>query len=230
MRFSNGSLVSRACAFAALVGVVVVPLSARAETSVGVRVGTSGFEFGFLYNDYYRADERTVTRCSEWMSEPDMVVALHLARVSGVDLEIILDWRRGGLTWYDVTHRCRQDTYIYHVDLPSDPGPPYGRAWGYWRQHPKRDLRLSDDEIRHFTTLRALSDYSRRAPSEVLRDRRAGKSPREIAGKKHSKSEDTAPPMTAKPKGKSEGPGKSAGSGKSQGHDKGGKSKEKGPQ
>ena len=238
MRFSNGSRVARACVFVALVAAVAVPLSARAETSVGVRVGNAGFEFGFLYNDYYHADERVVTRCSEWMSEPDMVVALHLARVSGVQLEVILDWRKSGLTWYDVTHRCRQDSYIYHVDLPSDPGPPYGRAWGYWRQHPRRDVRLSDDEIRHFTTLRALADYSRRPPSDVLRDRRAGKSPREIAGRRSSKSEDAAPPSLSRrtePAGKAHGKqgdyGKQGGHGDKGDHGKpGSHGKSKGPQ
>jgi len=224
VRFSNGSRAPLACLLAGLVACAAVPQSARAETSVGVHIGSSGFEFGFLYNDYYHADEEVIVGCREWMSEPDMVVALDLARVSGVRLDIILGWRRTGLTWYDITHRCRQDTHIYYVDLPEDTGPPYGRAIGYWRKHPKQDLRLSDDEVRGFVTLKALSDYSRRSPAAVLVERRAGKSPAQIAGKSHGKSEDAAPrsvrseaPRKSEARGTSEGGGKGRGPGKSKG-------------
>ena len=227
MRFSNGSRAPFACLLAGLVACAAVPQSARAETSVGVHVGSSGFEFGFLYSDYYHADDEVVVGCREWMSEPDMVVAMDLARVSSVRLDIILGWRRSGLTWYDITHRCRQNTSIYCVDLPADTGPPYGRALGHWRKHPKQDLRLSDDEIRSFVTLRALSDYSRRSPAAVLVERRAGKSPAQIAGKSHGRSEDASPRSV-----RSEAPRKSEAAPKSEGGGKGrgpGKSKGKGP-
>lgn len=218
MRFSNGPKASVLGLVVGLAALALVPHSARGETSVGVRVGTSGFEFGFLYNDYYHADDHVVVGCSEWMSEPDMVVALHLARVADMDLEIILDWRRGGLTWYDITHRCHRDTNIYYVDLPSDPGPPYGRAWGHWRKHPRQDMRMSDDEIRSFTTLRALSEYSRQRPSEVLQMRRQGKSPSQIAGKHRSKSEDAAPRGSESSSDKGKSNGKSNGKSKGKGH------------
>ncbi len=185
-------------------------LPVQAETSVQVRVGTPGFEFGFLYSDYYRVEVPVVERCSQWLSEPDLVVALHLARRSGVALNIIVDWRRGGMTWYDITHRCNLTTTVYYVELPSDCGPPYGRAVGHWRQHRHKDMRLSDDEIRAFVQLQALSEHGHRTPAEVLRLRKAGKSPGQIAasrpGKAEARHEDTSP--TGKGKGKGHGKGK----------------------
>ena len=179
-------------------------LPVQADTSVQVRVGTPGFEFGFLYSDYYRVEAPVVQHCSQWLSEPDLVVALHLARRSGIALDVIVDWRRQGITWYDITHRCRLTTTVYYVDLPNDCGPPYGRAVGHWRKHRHKDLRLGDDEIRAFVQLQALSEHAHRPPSEVLRLRKEGKSPGQIAATrpgKASRHEDTAPPKSAAGKG-----------------------------
>jgi len=180
----------------------------QADTSVQIRVGTPGFEFGFLYSDYYRVEPPVVEHWSRWLSEPDLVVALHLARRSGVTLEVIVDWRRGGLTWYDITRRCNLTTAVYYVELPGDCGPPYGRAVGHWRRHRHADLRLSDDEVRAFVQLQALSEHAGRAPGEVVRLRREGMSPREIAASRHkaeARREDTSSPAG---KGKGHGKGK----------------------
>jgi hypothetical protein len=207
VRSSNGRLGSILYLAVGLVVLCFSPLRTRAETSVGVHVGSGNFEFGFLYDDYYHVEPRVVERCTESMSEPDVVVALQLARLSGVELNVILDWRRGGISWFDITHRCRLGTDIYYVELPPDPGPPYGRACGYWRKHPRQELRLSDDEVRGFVTLRALSDYSRVPVSEVIRMRKEGYTPARIAESRHqsrslsastragvqSRREDTAP-------------------------------------
>lgn len=188
-------------------------LPVQADTSVQVRVGSPGFEFGFLYSDYYQVEPPVVQQCSQWLSEPDLVVAMHLARRSGIALNIIVDWRRGGMSWYDITHRCRLTSTVYYVELPHDCGPPYGRAVGHWRKHRNKDVRLSDDEIRAFVQLQALSEHGHRAPAEVLRLRKEGKSPAQIAsgrgGKGHARHEDAAPSH-----GKTEAKGKGHGKGK----------------
>jgi hypothetical protein len=240
VRSLNGCLRSAVCLAVTLVVLCFAPFRARGETSVGVRVGGDNFEFGFLYNDYYHVEPRVVERCTESMSEPDVVVALQLARLSGVQLNVILDWRRAGISWFDVTHRCRLGTDIYYVELPPDPGPPYGRACGYWRKHPRQELRLSDDEVRGFVTLRALSDYSNLSAGEVIRMRKQGYTPVRIAESRRQnrslsaatkagmqpRREDTAPSKTSGRADASDSRrrGKSADHGKSE-H---GKSKSKG--
>lgn len=96
--------------------------------------------------------------------------------------------------------------------LPDDArlGPPYGRAHGYWRKHPKRDLPLSDEEIYALVLARALADHAGIEPIEVVRMRARGASPREIAARRQGP-EDTAPP--ARP-GDGDGPGKGKDKGK----------------
>jgi len=174
---------------------------ARADTAVQVRVENSEFEFGFLYGDFYRVDAPTVQRCTRAMSEPDFLVALHLARVSGTKLAIIVDWRRNGLSWFEITHRCKLDTGVFFVDLPADPGPPYGRAWGHWHKKQKGEMRMADEEIRALVELKALSEHSGKAPGDVLRLRRAGHRPVEIAGfkEKHERESAKASKKQGKP-------------------------------
>jgi len=182
----------------------------QAETTVQVRMGTSGFEFGFLYSDYYRVETPVVQRCTAVMSEADFLVALHLARASGAGIDVIVDLRRRGLSWYDITHRCLCTTQVYFVDLPDDPGPPYGRARGHWRKNRRDDFQMSDDEIRAFVQLAALSQHGGKSPAEVLRLRRSGRSPAEIAGSKGKgkPGEDTAPPAQSKSSQPGKGKGK----------------------
>jgi hypothetical protein len=172
----------------------ILACSASADTTVDVRVGTSGFEFGFLYSDYYGADERVVREHTEWLSESDFVVALHLARLSGRDLDLLVEWRRGGRSWSDITHRCELTADVYRVELTRDPGPPYGRAWGYWKKHPKKSIELSDEEIRAFVVLKAMSDFTRKPAAEIVRLQNEGWTPRKIANGKVAREDASAPP------------------------------------
>ncbi len=181
MRCSKGAVAAERFLAAAMICLCAGALPARAGTSVQVQVGGSGFEYGFLYEGYYDVEPRVVESCTAWMSEPDVVVALHLARLSAVELDLLIGWRRQGLSWYDITRRCNLDTRAYYVQLPEDPGPPYGRAWGYWRKHPGQALLLSDEEIRSLAALRAMSDYTGRPAGEILQLRRDGWSPAKIA-------------------------------------------------
>lgn len=186
----------------------------HADTSVQVRVGGPSLELDFLFTDYYGLSHDRMRQCSSVLDEHDLLVALHLVRVTGVDFEIVARWRRDGQSWDDITRRCRRDCSIYYVALPAEarPGPPFGRAYGHWRKHPKGDLRLGDDEIQALVLLRSLSQHSGIAAEEVARRRSRGESPRAIAAR-HDMREDTAPPARrqstdkpdtghSKPKGK----------------------------
>jgi len=206
-------------AFAVLIVALTVP-GALADTTVSVRAGSSGFEFGFLYSDHYHTDEVVVQRATAHCDETDLIVALHLARVSGIDLQIILGWRQKEMSWNDITHRCNQHADIYYVDLGNDPGPPYGRAVGHWKKNPRKDIVLSDEEIRAFTVLRAMSEYTGEPASQILTERKQGRRPAEIATSarknKPGRVEDASSPVPAKSAEKS---------GKNNGKGKGGKNK-----
>lgn len=192
-------------AFTFLIVALTVP-PALADTSVSVRAGSSGFEFGFLYSDHYHTDEVVVQKATAHCDETDLVVALQLAKVSGIDLQVILGWRQKDVSWYDITRKCNQHADIYYVDLGSDPGPPYGRAVGHWKKNPRKDIVLSDEEIRAFAVLRAMSEYTGQSASHILAERKQGRKPVDIATSarknKPGRVEDAASPVPAKSSGK----------------------------
>lgn len=176
-----------------------------AETSVQVRVGGPSLELDFLFTDYYGLSHSRMRQCSSVLDEHDLLVALHLVRISGVDFEIIARWRRDGQSWDEITRRSRHDCSIYYVALPKDarPGPPFGRAYGHWRKHPKGDLRLEDEEVHALVLLRALSEHSGVAADEVARLQAKGERPRAIAARRGAR-EDTASPARGQAADKAE--------------------------
>jgi len=93
-----------------------------------------------------------------------------------------------------ITRRCHRDASFYYVEVPADvSGPPYGRAHGYWRKHPKGDLHLTDEEIREFVMVQAVAEHCRLAPADVVRRRSHGESARNINAHRSSKGGDSSP-------------------------------------
>jgi len=198
------------CHVLLVAAIVAWSSTAAAETSVQVGVGTSSFQFDFLYSDY-GVQPVQVQHAVACVGEPDLLVALQLAQVTGFDIDVIIDWRRGGLSWDAITRNCHRDALVYYVELPADvSGPPYGRAHGYWKKHGKRDLQLSDAEIRELVLVQALAKHCKTTPAQVVRSRVAGRSPRAIAGVGNgaSRSSEDAAPSAPAASGRAKGKGK----------------------
>lgn len=79
--------------------------------------------------------------------DDDLPVVLFVAHESGRPVDAIVDLRARGLSWSVIFGRCSVPYDVLFTDIDRDPGPPYGKAWGYWRKHPKK-VHFSDDDIR----------------------------------------------------------------------------------
>jgi len=50
----------------------------------------------------------------------------------------------------DIALHYKLSPEIFYVHFDRDPGPPYGRAWGHFRNRERREwgkIRLADDDI-----------------------------------------------------------------------------------
>ena len=105
--------------------------------------------------------------------DADLPVVLFLAHECGRPPGYIVDLRARGLSWSVVFSNVgvRPDVLFYGID--RDPGPPYGRAWGYWRKNP-RGVRLSDNDISGLVQVQIGARTARMAPYEVARGRGRG--------------------------------------------------------
>jgi hypothetical protein len=106
--------------------------------------------------------------------EEDLPVVLFLAHECGRPPAYIVDLRAGGMSWSMVFSRVGvpYDTLFYRID--RDPGPPYGKAWGYWRKNP-RGVRLTDSDIRGLVQVQIGARAARMAPYEMARARGQGR-------------------------------------------------------
>ena len=82
----------------------------------------------------------------------DLAVAMFLAPHCGSSFQMMADLRHAGYSWSFVFGRCGVPTDVLFVGIDHDPGPPYGKAWGYWRKH-GRAARLYDADIADFARL-----------------------------------------------------------------------------
>jgi hypothetical protein len=188
-----------------LVAVLVILWShAPAAARVRVQAAPPVLQLDFLYADF-GVDPSRAEREVVHVGEADFLVALHVARASGVDLAVVITWRRGGMSWDAITRHCKRDGRIYYVELPPEAtGPPYGRAHGHWRRHPQSDIRLTDEEIRALVLVRAVAGHCKLPCGEVVRLRVRGESPKAIAARHRRTAEDAAPAAPAARRGERE--------------------------
>ncbi len=112
---------------------------------------------------YYDRDRATVASFGARFEDPDdLSVALFINRSCGRSLDDIWVLRRQGLSWWDISLRYRVPVDVWFVPVRRDPGPPYGKAYGYWKKHrrdPHARVVLADPDIRNLVAVRMIHDY-----------------------------------------------------------------------
>lgn len=129
-----------------------------------------------------------------------------IAERARVSPEKVFELHRSGLSFLDISIRFGLGPEIFYVPLERDPGPPYGKAWGYYKKTPRakwNTIRLSDREIVDLANLKLCVDYYRVPADRVVRLRSGGKGFVAIHGElAHGGKPGKEPPGQAKGKGK----------------------------
>jgi hypothetical protein len=115
--------------------------------------------------------------------ETDFPVLLFLANEAHVSLSVAWDLRAKGLPWVQVMTRLNVPPERIFVPLQQrDPGPPYGKAYGYWRKHPKEHPQISDDDVYYWVNVRTHAKYFSVPPETVVGWRESGPTWKAVAG------------------------------------------------
>jgi hypothetical protein len=200
---------------------------ARAEidfaAALSIPLDDDGRLFINVASNHYHADPDVVVLASRRLRRPvdEIPIILFLAQHSRRSPSAILDLRAGGRGWIDIFVSLGLPYSILFAELPPDPGPPYGKAWGYWKKHrndPRARIVLTDGEFTDLVhlqvTTRALGIDAR----EAIRLRGKGKAFRNIAADVHRSRHGGKP--AGRPGGKSEESAKEQGRGKPKSHQK----------
>lgn len=150
----------------------------------------------------------------------DFAVAAFLSSHAGVGVEAVWRSRSAGASWFDVALNfgVPMDTVVLRPG--RDYGPPYGKAWGYWKNHPKRGdktFRLDDNDMIRMVEVHTLCRSTGKSVDDVIQGLQGGESFTKWASKvsreKHAKAHGSDKAKGASP-GKDKGPGKGKGKGK----------------
>ena len=172
-------------------------------------------------NMAYPLPRERVTPIFQEMDNPydDYPVLAFVAYTSHVDIRTVWGYRRQGHAWFDVMVHFGVRPSALFVSLPSPPGPPYGKAYGYWKKHrnglPARYV--PDADMRFWVGLRSVSRYTGSPVDAVFEWHKAGNRPERYAGNhyraKHGKGQGKKQRA-----GFDDGGGKQKGKGKGHGH------------
>jgi hypothetical protein len=211
----DGRRIGTLGAIAALCGLAG---GAAAQVSIGAsfdKEGLTGFYLGV--GEYYKVPEREVVVVRErGIPDEDLPVVFLIAARAKVAPEAVLKLRLRGISWGDITLHFGLSPAIFYVPVQQTPGPPYGKAYGYYKKTPKsqwKTIKLSDAEVVNLVNLKFISEHYGYSPDEVIRMRASGKKFVEINREVKAKKQGKAGPAKAKGPGpeKKTGP---AGAGK----------------
>jgi hypothetical protein len=207
---AGGIVATLALAFAA-------PAGASAFHDVTSDLGLSDDQRIFLNvtNDYFAPPPAVAAALVRRCPSPadDYPVLLLLARASKRSPDDILRQRLDYLSWSDIMFRLNISPAVLFAGIDRDPGPPYGKAWGYWKKHPRERLVIRDRDLVGLAKLQVAAGRHRVSPYTLIAERNKGVTIEHFVAEKNRGKYPKA--KAAKKKGK--GPSKDHG-GKPHGH------------
>lgn len=191
---------------------IASPASQAAQFDAGISIGEEGIRgFYLAMGDYYRVPQREVVIIRErGIPVEEMPVVLFIANRAKVKTAEIMDLRLRGDTWLNIMLRFGLSPEALYVPVKEVSGPPYGKAYGYYKNKPKKQWKrivLSDDDVVNLVNLKFISGYHRYSPEEVIKLRSQGKTfvlINEEAGK-YKKAKGDKEKKDKGPKGKGKG-------------------------
>lgn len=135
--------------------------------------------FLIAIGEYYRVPQQEVIVIRERRIPDDEIpVVLFIANRARVAPAAVSDYRLRGHSWTDTTLHFGLSPEIFYVPVRRVSGPPYGHAYGHYKNKHKskwKEARLNDDDVVNLVNLRFISERYGYVPEEVIRLRSSGK-------------------------------------------------------
>jgi hypothetical protein len=109
----------------------------------------------------------------------EVPVVFFIARSARVAPETIINLRLRGWKWIDIVQLFGLSPEIFYVPVKIKVGgPPYGKAYGYYKNKPRKEWKtivLSDYDVINLVNLKFISGHYGYPPEEVIKMRSEGK-------------------------------------------------------
>jgi len=152
----------------------------QADVSFGLSVGDEGIKSFYLaVGEHYQVPEKEIVVVKQKnIPNEEMPVVFFLAKRAGTSPEVIIKLRLGGKSWMEITAHFGLSAEIFYVPVKEVSGPPYGKAYGHFKNRKKnqwREIKLNDVDIVNFVNLKFISEHYGCTPDEVVKMRENGK-------------------------------------------------------
>lgn len=127
--------------------------------------------------DYFSVPQKEVAVVKEQNIPNDEIsVIFFIAQQAGVSAGEILDLRKKGMTWQQIINSYSMGSDILYVPINENVkvGPPYGHAYGYYKNKPKkewRNIKLRDDDIVNLVNLKFISGHYNYPAEKIMKMR-----------------------------------------------------------
>lgn len=126
--------------------------------------------FYFSLGEYYRVpyDEIIIIKKRyPIIREEELPVFLLIINYARVSPDVIIELRKAGWSWYNIMiHFGLEPERIFQRYIVIY-GPPYGRAYGYYKKPPKKII-LKDYDLIELSHLKFFSEYYQRDPRIII--------------------------------------------------------------
>lgn len=146
------------------------------DVTMNMRLGDDQRVFLNVTNDHFAPPPNVAVSLIKRCPSPvdDFPVILLLARSGRRSPEDILRLRLDYLSWSDIMFRLNISPSGLFRGINRDPGPPYGKAWGYWKKHPRERLVIRDRDVVGLAKLQVASARHRVSPYTLIAERNKG--------------------------------------------------------
>lgn len=102
----------------------------------------------------------------------ELPVLFYIAKKANAKPEVLIDLRRSGKSWMEITRILGLSPEIFHLSVTTTPTHPYGKALAHFKNKAKKDwikINLADGDIVRLTNLRFLSAVHGITPTEAAK-------------------------------------------------------------
>jgi hypothetical protein len=136
-------------------------------------------KFWVAIGDYFRAPDQEISIVrAQRIPNDEFAAIFYLSQRAGVTVQAVIDLRKAGRSYAEITDLFQLSPAIFYVPIKTDPGPPFGQAYGHFKKHPKSEwkkIQLADDDIINLVNLRFISNQCKVSPEDVINLRTTSK-------------------------------------------------------
>lgn len=153
----------------------------RADVDIGLSIGDGGIKgFYLAIGEHYKVPEKQIVVVRDKkIPDEELAVVFFLAQRARVAPDVVIKLHLGGKSWMEISAHFGLTAEIFYVPVKRAPGPPYGKAYGHFKNKKKNQwgtIKLTDTEVVNFVNLKFISEHYGYSPDDVIKMREKGNS------------------------------------------------------